>query len=72
MVKEAALLEHVALFQIRNGQVTCQQAAFDPAAATYLRVSDTVTKNFSLSTLTQAELTQISASKTFRTAAVLD
>lgn len=61
MVQEAALLEHVALFQIRNGQVTCEQAASDPAAATYLRVSDTITNRFFLSTLTDAELTQICA-----------
>ncbi len=39
MVREAAQLEHVALFQIRGGQVSCEQAASDPAAATYLRVS---------------------------------
>ena len=45
MVQEAALLEHTALFQIRNGQVTCEQAATDPAAATYLRVSRTSSRS---------------------------
>lgn len=39
MVEEAARLEHTALFQIRNGQVACEKAATDPAAAIYLRVS---------------------------------
>lgn len=38
MVREAAQLEHVALFRIRDGRVECEEASTDPAAATYLRV----------------------------------